>query len=55
LNAEDELFSKLKEEMGKQLPVMYRNLAEGMLEQNKEVIINWLKENKQLVKKVIES
>jgi hypothetical protein len=55
LNAEDELISKLKVEMGKQLPVMYRGLAEGMLEQNKQIIIKWLKENKQLVKELIES
>lgn len=55
MNAEDELISKLKADMGKRLPIMYRELAGGMLEQNKEVIINWLKENKQLVKEVIES
>ncbi len=55
LSPEDELISKLKVEMGKKLPVMYRELAEGMLEQNKEVIIKWLKENKHLVKEVIES
>ena len=54
MNAEDELISKLKVEMAKQLPKMYRELAGGMLEQNKKVIINWLKENKQLVKEVIE-
>ena len=53
MNAEDELISKLKVEMGKKLPNIYRELAGGMLEQNKEVIINWLKENKQLVKEVI--
>jgi hypothetical protein len=55
LNSEDELVSKLKIEIGKKLPVMYRDLAAGMLEQNKEVIIKWLKENKQLVEEVIES
>lgn len=55
MSPEDELISKLKVEMGKKLPVMYRELAEGMLEQNKEVIIKWLKENKHLVKEVIES
>jgi hypothetical protein len=54
LNAEDELISKLKVEMGKRLPKMYGELAGGMLEQNKEVIINWLKENKHLVKEIIE-
>jgi hypothetical protein len=55
LNAEDELISKLKVEIGKKLPVMYRDLAAGMLEQNKDVIINWLKTNKELVKEVTES
>jgi len=55
LNAEDELVSKLKTEIGKQLPVMFRGMAEEMLVQNKEVIITWLKENKDLVKEVIES
>jgi hypothetical protein len=55
LNKEDELISKLKIEIGRKLPVMYRDLATGMLEQNKEVIIKWLKENKQLVEEVIES
>ena len=55
LNAEDELISKLKTEIGKQLPVMFRGMAEEMLVQNKEVNITWLKENKDLVKEVIES
>ncbi len=55
MNPEDELISRLKADMGKRLPIMYRELAGGMLEQNKEVIINWLKENKQLVKEIIES
>ena len=55
MNPEDELISKLKIELGKQLPAMFRGMAEEMLEQNKEVVINWLKDNKHLVKEVIES
>jgi len=55
LNPKDELISKLKMEIGKQLPTLYRGMAEQMLEQNKEIIIKWLKENKNLVKEVIES
>ena len=55
MNAEDELISKLKTEIGKQLPAMFRGMAEEMLEKNKDVIINCLKENKDLVKEVIES
>jgi hypothetical protein len=55
LNPEDELISKLKIEICKQLPAMFRGMAEEMLEQNKEIIINCLKENKNLVKEVIES
>jgi len=55
LNAEDELISKLKTEIGKTLPPMFSGMAENMLESNKDVIIKWLKENKHLVKEVIES
>jgi hypothetical protein len=55
LNAEDELISKLKQEIGKTLPPMFSGMAENMLESNKDVIIKWLKENKNLVKEVIES
>ena len=55
MNAEDELISKLKIEICKQLPAMFRGMAEEMLEKNKDVIINCLKENKDLVKEVIES
>ena len=55
MNAEDELISKLKTEICKQLPAMFRGMAEEMLEKNKDVIINCLKENKDLVKEVIES
>ena len=55
LNAEDELISKLKQQIGKTLPPMFGGMAENMLESNKDVIINWLKENKDLVKQVIES
>jgi hypothetical protein len=55
LKAEDELISKLKTEIGKTLPPMFAGMAENMLESNKAVIITWLKENKDLVKEVIES
>jgi hypothetical protein len=55
LNAEDELIEKLKVEMRKRLPKMYGELAGGMLEQNKDVLITWLKTNKDLVKEVLES
>ena len=55
MNAEDELISKLAQEIGKTLPPMFAGMAENMLENNKDVIINWLKENKDLVKQVIES
>ena len=55
MNPEDELISKLKIAIGKQLPAMFRGMAEEMLEKNKEVVINWLKDNKHLVKQVIES
>jgi len=55
LNAEDELISKLKTEIGKTLPPMFSGMAENMLETNKDVILNWLKENKDLVNQVIES
>ncbi len=54
MNAEDELISKLKTEIGKTLPPMVAGMAENMLDKNKEVIINWLKDNKDLVKEVIE-
>ena len=55
MNAEDELISKLQQEIGKTVPPMFAGMAESMLEKNKDVIINWLKENKDLVKQVIES
>ena len=55
LNAEDQLISKLKSEIGKTLPAMFAGMAENMLENNKDVIIAWLKDNKELVKEVIES
>jgi len=55
LNAEDELIFKLKAEIGKTLPAMFAGMAENMLESNKDVIITWLKENKDLVKQVIEN
>jgi len=53
MNAEDELISKLKTEIGKTLPPMVAGMAENMLDKNKEIIISWLKENKDLVKEVI--
>jgi hypothetical protein len=55
LNAEDELIDKLKQEIGKKVSSMFAGMAENMLENNKDVIINWLKDNKDLVKQVIES
>ena len=55
LDAQDELISKLKQEIGKNLPPMFSGMAENMLENNKAVIINWLKDNKDLVKQIIES
>ena len=55
MNAEDELISKLKAEIGKSLPPMFTGMAENMLESNKAVIITWLKENKDLVKQIIGS
>ena len=55
MNAEDELIAKLKTEIGRTLPPMFSGIAEDMMEKNKEVIINWLKDNKDLVKQVIES
>jgi hypothetical protein len=55
LNAEDELVLKLKQEIGKTLPPMIGTMAENMLDKNKDVIIKWLRENKDLVKEVIES
>ena len=54
MSAEDELVDKLKTEIGKTLPPMVAGMAENMLDKNKEVIINWLKDNKDLVKEVIE-
>jgi hypothetical protein len=33
---------------------VFSGIAQDMMEKNKEVIINWLKENKELVKEVIE-
>jgi hypothetical protein len=49
------LISKLKSEIGKTLPPMVAGMAESMLAKNKEVIINWLKDNKDLVKEVIQN
>ncbi|MCW4034638.1 MAG: hypothetical protein NWF03_04670 [Candidatus Bathyarchaeota archaeon] len=55
MSAEDELISKLQIEIGKKVPAMFNRMAKNMLANNKEVIINWLKDNKELVKEVIES
>ena len=55
MNPEKELISKLKIEISEQLPAMFRGVAEEMLEKNKEIVIKWLKDNKSLVKQVIES
>ena len=55
MNIEDELIDKLKVRIGKTLPSMFVGMAEDMLENNKDEIINWLKENKDLVKKIIDS
>lgn len=55
LSAESELISKLKVKIGETLPSMFAGMAEDMLENNKDVIIKWLKDNKDLVKKVIEN
>ena len=54
MGAEDELISKLKQEIGKAIPSIFAEMAVNMLESNKQVIINWLKDNKDLVKQVIE-
>ncbi|HSQ53597.1 MAG TPA: hypothetical protein VLM82_04040 [Acidobacteriota bacterium] len=54
MNAEEELISKLKTEISKTLSPMIAGMAENMLDKNKEVIISWLKDNKDLVKEVIE-
>ncbi len=55
MSAKDELISKLKQEIGRTLPSVFAGMAENMLENNKEVIINWLKDNKELVKQVIDT
>ena len=49
MNAEDELISKLKTEIGKTLPPMFSGMAENMLETNKDVILNWLKEKQKIL------
>lgn len=55
MNAEDELIDKLKQDMGDKMPPMFAGMARDMMEKNKDVIIKWLKDNKDLVKEVIES
>jgi hypothetical protein len=55
LNAEDELITKLKQDMGNKMHPMFAGIARDMMEKNKDVIIKWLKDNKDLVKEVIGS
>ena len=55
MNARDELISRLKQEIGKTIPSVFAAIAENMLENNKEIIITWLKDNKDLVKEVIDN
>jgi hypothetical protein len=55
LNAEEELITRLKRDMGDEMPNAVAGIARGMIEKNKAHIIQWLKDNKDLVKEVIES
>lgn len=55
LNAEDELINNLKQDMGDEMPRAFAGIARDMIEKNKALIIQWLKDNKDLVKEVIES
>ena len=55
MSAEEELITNLKQEMGDKMPRALAGLARNMIEKNKALIIQWLKDNKDLVKKVIES
>jgi hypothetical protein len=55
LNAEEELITRLKRDMGDEMPNAVAGIARGMIEKNKAHIIQWLKANKDLVKEVIES
>jgi hypothetical protein len=55
LNAEDELINRLKQDMGDEMPRAFAGIARDMIEKHKALIIQWLKDNKNLVKEVIES
>jgi hypothetical protein len=55
LNAQDELINNLKRDMGDEMPRAFAGIARDMIEKNKALIIQWLKDNKDLVKEVIES
>lgn len=55
MNAEKELITSLKRDMGSKMPRAFAGIARDMIEKNKALIIQWLKDNKDLVKEVIES
>jgi len=55
LNAEEELITRLKKDMGDEMPNAIAGIARSMIEKNKTHIIQWLKDNKDIVKEVIES
>jgi len=55
LNAEKELITSLKRDMGSKMPRAFAGIARDMIEKNKALIIQWLKSNKNLVKEVIEN
>lgn len=55
LNAEEELITNLKRDMGDKMPRAFVGIARDMIEKNKALIIQWLKNNKDLVREVIES
>ena len=55
LNAEEELITRLKRDMGNKMPGAFAGMARNMIEKNKALIIQWWKDNKDLVKEVIES
>gem|GEM_PF-2024827 len=55
MNAEEELITRLKQDMGGEMPRAFAGIARDMIEKNKALIIQWLRDNKDLVKEVIES
>ena len=55
LNAEEELITRLKQDMGDEMPNAIAGIARSMIEKNKAHIIQWLKDNKEIVKEVIET